>query len=113
MLAMTWSSLFSILLLLHFSLRASAKICRDLVIPIEISCENNIYNMPQLASNLDCTTFTQNLTNIGGTFPSSVFKGTRNITGRYNIGATFCHPDNQNTTYNLQFLTHGIGFDKK
>lgn len=90
-----------------------AKHCQNFSVPVTVSARNGIFNVPTLHDNHDATTFIAKFTNPGGNFSNEVLLGYQTINKTYNISVKFCHPDSgyrMNST--VQFLTHGIGFDK-
>jgi pimeloyl-ACP methyl ester carboxylesterase len=48
----------------------------------------------------------------GSTFMQNAIKGTTSISGTFNISVRLCHPKSGATSKTIQFLTHGVGFDK-
>ncbi|KAI9831804.1 MAG: hypothetical protein M1819_004701 [Sarea resinae] len=106
--------LLLILLLIAIFGTVEGKTCTNLTIPVQISARTGIFNIPTLASNLDAVAFSLNVTNIQGNFSQTSLLGYRTTTGEYNISAKLCQPEkaNASTREVVQFLTHGIGFDK-
>lgn len=104
----------SLLLLASFvACQVLAKQCINITVPVDISARNGVFNLPTLETNFDATTFAQNFTRIGANFTEESLLDYATVTGTYEISAQFCRPDNatdKNPT--VQFLTHGIGFDK-
>lgn len=96
---------------LALAIPALAKQCQNFTVPVSISANNKIFNVPSFETSLDVTTFVQDLLNIGGNaFGSS---GTKAVSGNYNISVEFCQPDTpKSKAPTLQFLVHDIGFDK-
>ncbi|KAI9793600.1 MAG: hypothetical protein M1835_007152 [Candelina submexicana] len=93
----------------------SAKQCTNLTIPVDVSARNGIFNLAVPETNQEATIFAQNFTSIrdGANLTASSLLGYNTTTGSFNISAKFCTPDNDNSTDpTVQFLTHGIGFDK-
>jgi len=92
---------------------AVAKTCVNLTVPIEISARTAVFDIEVPQTNLDPTTFIQNLTQHGRNFTETVLSGYATTSGTYNISAQFCAPDDGSTPCaKLQILAHGIGFDK-
>ncbi|KAA6410673.1 MAG: alpha beta-hydrolase [Lasallia pustulata] len=90
-----------------------AKQCINITVPVDISARNGVFNLPTLETNTDATTFALNFTNIRGNFTEESLLGYTTVTGTYEISAKFCKPDNvTGKTPTVQFLTHGLGFDK-
>ena len=102
-------------LILSFTLLATsaeAKKCISTIIPVTILARQGVFNVPNMKSNLDATTFSQNLTRINGNFTNSALTGYETVTGDFRISAEFCQPDQADKKPVIQLLTHGIGFDK-
>ena len=94
-------------------LPAAAKQCVNITVPFQLSARNGVFDIPILQTNLDATTFTQNVTSIRGNFTNIALVDYATVTGDYEISAQYCTPDNGTSPNSvLQFLTHGIGFDK-
>lgn len=92
---------------------AAAKICTNMTVPVDISARTAVFNIANVQTNLDATTFIQNLTRPGGNFTEIVLSGYTTTSGKYNISTQFCTPSASNVTDpTVQVLTHGIGFDK-
>ena len=87
-----------------------AKQCQNFTIPVSISAHNKAFNIPAFENSLDATTFVQDVFNIGGNALGPT--GLKTISGQYNISAQFCQPDSTHGVPILQFLIHGLGFDK-
>ncbi len=97
---------------MFFLLAASvvAKQCKNFAIPITTSAQNPIWDLPTFEDNLDATAFIQDLTRVNSSLAPT---GHQDITGTYNIEVSFCRPDTIKGSNNiLQFLVHGMGFDK-
>ena len=92
----------------------SAKHCQSFSVPVAVLARNGVFNVPTLRNNHDATTFFTNFTNPAGNFSNEVLLGYQTIEHTYDISVKFCRP---NAGYGpdptVQFLTHGIGFDKK
>ena len=92
----------------------SAKHCQTFSVPVTVLARNGVFNVPTLRNNHDATTFFANFTNPAGNFSNEVLLGYQTINHTYDISVKFCRP---NAGYGpdptVQFLTHGIGFDKK
>ena len=92
---------------------AAAKICTNMTVPVDISARTGIFNIANLQTNFDATTFIQNLTRQGQNFSEIALSGYATTSGQYNISTQFCVPSAGNVTKpTVQVLTHGIGFDK-
>ena len=106
---LSFFSLASLLLSL-----VNAKQCVNLTIPVDISARNGVFDIPPLQSNIDATAFAQRVTSNAGNYSQESLQGYATIGGNYEISAKFCRPDNENgSSATIQFLTHGIGFDKR
>ena len=91
----------------------AAKRCQNFSVPVTLSARNGIFNVPTLLDNDDATTFTANFTKPGGNFSNEVLLGYQTISNTYDISVKFCQPDaGGGPDPTVQFLTHGIGFDK-
>ena len=89
-----------------------AKHCQNFSVPVKVCARNGIFNVPTLRFNHDATTFFANVTNPAGNFSNEVLLEYQTIKETYDISGKFCQPDHGHTT-TVQFLTHGIGFDKR
>ena len=97
------------------ALGASAKICTNLTIPVQISARQGIFDVAPITCNQDVTTFSQDFNSIanGTNYTQEALLGYQTVTGSYSISAKFCTPNNQTSPNpTVQVLTHGIGFDK-
>lgn len=91
----------------------AAKYCQNFSVPVTLSARNGIFNVPTLLDNDDATTFIANFTKPGGNFSNEVLLGYQTISKTYDISVKFCQPDTGcGSDPTVQFLTHGIGFDK-
>jgi len=96
------------------SCRAVAKVCTNVTVPVYINARQGVFDVPTLQTNLDATRFAQNFTNIRGNFSEESLVGYQTVTGLYNISAKYCRPDGgSRPNATVQFLIHGIGFDKR
>ena len=92
---------------------AAARTCVNLTVPVDISARTGVFNLAVPQTNLDSTTFIQNLTQQGRNFTNVALSGYATTSGIYDISAQFCAPSVTNPSRStLQVLTHGIGFDK-
>ncbi|TKA77437.1 hypothetical protein B0A49_02329 [Cryomyces minteri] len=104
---------FAFLTLSLLSGQALAKVCTNVTIPVNINAHQPQFNLAPLQVNQDATRFALNFTNIGRNFTNEIFAGNfADVRGVYNISAKYCTPDVQKANPTVQFLTHGIGFDK-
>lgn len=93
----------------------SARSCLNLTVPIDISARTGVFNIAVPQTNLDATTFIQNLTRQGRNFSETALTGYQTTQGSYDISAMLCLPTggvNASAPSTVQVLTHGIGFDK-
>jgi len=88
----------------------SAIVCTNVTVPVDISARQALFDVPTLRSNLDVNRFVMNFTSIKHNFTHEALIGYGTVTGRYNISAKFCRPDNMSANPTVQYLTHGIGF---
>lgn len=103
--------LLSLPMLTSFAL---AKQCTNVTVPVNIEARQGVFDVPEFVSNYDVTTFAQNFTSIKANFTAQALRGYQTVRGCYNISAKICKPDNDNKANpTVQFLTHGIGFDKR
>ena len=92
---------------------SAAKQCTNMTVPVTISARNGIFDIAIPQTNLDATTFIQNLTRQGQNFSEVALSGYATTSGTYNISAQFCVPSAGNVSNpTVQVLTHGVGFDK-
>lgn len=93
---------------------AAAKVCTNVTVPVSIDARQAIFDVPQLNSSLDATTFALNFTKQGSNFTKESVVGYQTVTGEYQISAKYCKPEDDNSTNpTVQVLSHGIGFDKR
>ncbi|KAI0889071.1 Alpha/Beta hydrolase protein [Annulohypoxylon maeteangense] len=101
-------------LLAGFVAVATARVCRNLTVPISISAQNIKFTLQAPANDIEVTNFFLDLAQPGVNFTQSVLNSNDSfatITGNYSIGATYCEPDSGPGSA-LQILTHGIAFDR-
>lgn len=92
---------------------ATAKVCMNTTVPVDISARTGVFNIAVPQTDLDATTFIQNNTQQGRNFTEVALLDYATISGTYNISTQFCTPSANNATNpTVQVLTHGIGFDK-
>jgi hypothetical protein len=92
---------------------ATAKVCMNMTVPVDISARTGVFNIAVPQTNLDATTFIQNQTQQGRNFTKVALLDYATTSGRYNISTQLCMPSAGNATNpTIQILTHGIGFDK-
>ena len=112
--------LVTLVTLACFLTATHAKICTNFTIPVNITTRTGIFgNVPPPVDGVAVTGFVQNLTTQGRNYTALALTDYATTAGIFNISAKFCHPDNAYTGGNdsgngttVQFLTHGIGFDK-
>lgn len=92
---------------------AAAKVCTNVTVPVDTSARTGVFDVANLQTNLDATTFIQNLTRPGRNFSEVALSEYTTTSGKYNISTQFCVPSTSNlTNATVQVLTHGVGFDK-
>jgi hypothetical protein len=106
-------SLLVVAALLSF---AEAKICTNFTIPVEVSSRAAIFgNVPPPVDLAAVTRFALDFTRQGSNYTDEAVTGYATISETFNISAKFCRPNNSPARTEIpvvQFLTHGIGFDK-
>ena len=90
----------------------AAKRCTNITIPVDVTARNGIFDLSIPHSNFDMTRFALNLTSALGNFTKTSLAGYATVIGTAYISATFCAPDAMPKKPVVQFLTHGIGYDK-
>lgn len=82
-------------------------------IQVSASALNTQLNYPIPANQSVVTETIVEFLQVDTTFPSQVLGDKRNVSGTYNINSKLCYPIGSSPNPNLvQFLTHGVGFDK-
>ena len=88
----------------------------NLSVPVTIKSRNAVFGGMSLpVTDLDATTFIQNVTQQGQNFTATALTDYADVSGTYNISTQFCVPGSitsSNDTPTVQILIHGIGFDK-
>ena len=91
--------------------------CFDYQIPVTTETEALIWALPKFSENYDVSNFYASLirrTTGPDIIPFKPFSGSQNVTGHYNIGATFCSPKNSTSRDKTVLLaTPGLGFDRR
>ncbi|KAK8064623.1 hypothetical protein PG994_007261 [Apiospora phragmitis] len=93
--------------------------CIDYQIPVTTRTEARIWGLPKFSSNYDVSAFFLSLirrTTVPPTLPFNPFSGSKNVTGNYTIGATFCSPKNTSKgghEKTVLLATHGLGYDRR
>lgn len=65
---------------------ASAKSCLNFTVPVNISARTGVFgNSATIETNLDPTTFIQNMTRQGGNYSAEALTGYATTSGSYNI----------------------------
>ena len=106
------NSIIALGLLTHYT---TARQCIDISIPVNLNARQAIFDQVLITDNFVATQFALNLTNTRGSanYSDSIVRGYQTVSGKYNIGATFCRPvSGIGSKPTLQLLIHGIGFDK-
>lgn len=97
-----------------FATLVVAKHCQNFSVAVTVCARNGVFNVPTLYNNYDVTAFFANVTNPSGNFSNEVLLGYETIDQTYEISVKFCQPDaGYGEDPTVQFLTHGIGFDKR
>lgn len=86
--------------------------CQNLTIPVSISARNGVFNVSNPTNNIESTNFALRQARQGGNYSAESLTGYATVSGDYSMSATYCEPDSGPSDV-LQFLTHGIGFDKR
>ncbi|KAF9878941.1 hypothetical protein CkaCkLH20_03841 [Colletotrichum karsti] len=104
-------NLISTTLPIAFAAVASARVCQNITVEVEITARNGVFNISAPETNVDVTDFTLDLAKQGGNLTAQVLTDYANVGGTYQLASTYCEPDSGpgNT---IQILTHGIGFDR-
>lgn len=92
--------------------RGGFAICVSGMIPVQASATNLRLNFNIPANQSEVTQTFLNLITPGSPFVANLVAGTQNVSGTYNTGATMCMPANRTRSSTVQFLTHGVGFDR-
>ncbi|KAF7502582.1 hypothetical protein GJ744_005473 [Endocarpon pusillum] len=82
---------------------------------LEIMCRQGVFEVPEIESSVDVTSFIQNVTSIsnGTSFAMEALLDYQTVTGSCNLSAKFCRPDDESAAKRVvHVLSHGIGFDK-
>lgn len=90
--------------------------CLDYQIPVTTQTEALIWGLPKFTTNYDASAFILSLIRRPSpTIPFTPFSGSKNVTGNYTIGATFCSPKESKDGHEKTVLlaTHGLGFDRR
>ncbi|KAJ4268962.1 hypothetical protein NW762_003033 [Fusarium torreyae] len=91
---------------------ASARKCTNITVPVSLTSENAVFNLETPLTKIEVTNFALNLARQGSpAYPMQIQEGMTNISGNYELAATYCEPD-AGPGKELQIMTHGIGFDR-
>jgi hypothetical protein len=92
-----------------------AKSCTDFVLPVSISARNGVFGgQGKITDNFDATKFAQNFTVIGHNYTNDILTGYTTVDDVFNISARFCTPTSSvQHKKTVQFLVHGLSFDKR
>lgn len=111
--------LFTALLALDVPMASSHSVtCKDLTLQVPIAAINTLFTNPDNAllpsTNTALTDVILDL--VAGNTSKTASAGTVEINGTYQVGATFCRPqeeDDQGEIKGIQVLAHGIGFARE
>ncbi|CZT50457.1 uncharacterized protein RSE6_11442 [Rhynchosporium secalis] len=82
-------------------------------IPVQASAMNTELKYPIPANQSVVTETIVEFLQVGSTLPAEVIGSKRNISGTYSISSKLCYPVGKSPNASaIQFLTHGVGFDK-
>ncbi|PHH75948.1 hypothetical protein CDD82_4211 [Ophiocordyceps australis] len=98
-------------ILLALASAVAAKRCREIVVPVDISSSNTVYDVATPRTEIDTTNFFLNLARQNSNYSATIAKGHRTIQGSYKLATTYCEPDSGPGNA-IQIMTHGIGFDR-
>ncbi|KAI9902422.1 hypothetical protein N3K66_001774 [Trichothecium roseum] len=93
------------------SAAAAAMKCQDFTIAMDLTARSAILDLPVLTTEAEVTEFHLNLAQQGNNLTGRLLKGYKDVSGSYNIRATYCEPED-GPGETLQIMTHGIGFDR-
>lgn len=98
---------------LSLSMGGSA-ICVAGNVPVSVSATNVDFDFGDLSNQTVVTNTAVEIVQVNTTFVNQAIKGNATISSTFNINAKLCFPVNSNNTQSstIQFLTHGIAFDK-
>ncbi|KAF5021309.1 hypothetical protein F66182_6707 [Fusarium sp. NRRL 66182] len=104
--------MFKSLALFGIFAAASARKCTNITVPVSLTSENAVFNLETPLTKIEVTDFILSLSRQGNVpFPRQIQEGSANISGNYELAATYCEPD-AGPGKELQIMTHGIGFDR-
>lgn len=104
----------STLIILLTAPLAAARNCKNITVPVQLCLRQPTFDVQIPQTSLDVVDFFLNVTRQGSNFSALAMTGYHVTSGRYEISAMFCRPDNLKkfASPTVQVLTHGIGFDK-
>ena len=89
-----------------------------IAVPVKVTASTIVLDVPPPKDEYDLIGFVSDVTSRTAK-PAMFVTGRKNITGTYDISATYCYPPpsvasvcEKNRTGVVQVLTHGLGFDK-
>ncbi|KAF2168635.1 hypothetical protein M409DRAFT_65522 [Zasmidium cellare ATCC 36951] len=97
---------------IHLSRSGSADCVSGIVSVTTATTKNLELHLPSPLNQSQVTQIILDFATSGSTYIQSISTGTQNVTGTYEIGATLCVPINRTSNHLVQFLTHGLGFDR-
>lgn len=87
--------------------------CISGYVDVNATTNKNIkFNYPIPANQTVVTETFLNTITPGDPFAQQIQQGQANVSGTYKIAVTLCTPKNNNKPTHVQFLTHGVGFDR-
>ena len=88
-------------------------ICVSGIVPVMATTSNNLkFNFSLPTDQSRVTEAFVEFSISSSNFVQSITSGTQTISGTYDIGATLCIPTGDTLPSSVQFLTHGLGFDR-
>ena len=100
------------LVFVSFIAAVAGKQCANITIPVNVTARNGVFDLAIPHTNFEVTQFALNLTSASGNYTNASLAGFATVTGEAFISAKFCSPDIMPKESVVQFLIHGIGFDK-
>ncbi|KAJ0341597.1 hypothetical protein COL922a_002036 [Colletotrichum nupharicola] len=104
-------NLISTTLPLAFAALASAKMCKNITVEVDISARNAVFDLEAPKTNVEVTNFLLNLSQQGANYTATALKDYADVSGTYQLASTYCEPDAGPGAV-IQILTHGVGFDR-
>ncbi|TID16157.1 catalytic protein [Venturia nashicola] len=87
-------------------------VCISGNVAVKASASNTKLNLSNPGNQYTATEAFVEYFQTNSTLPSSVNIGTTTVSGTYNINSKLCYPKSNSTASTIQFLIHGINFDK-